>query len=158
PVGYNGRFWYPIRKGIGILARGLSDGLRAVATCCPLESIDLREKVAQTPFGPIRYDRVISSIPLNEFCKRTSESGLRCLASKLSSTRVLCLNLLFCEGFYEKFQGYHWIYVPDKDIPFYRLGVYSHIPNNAFRKDRTALYVERAYSCKGLRPVSLDAE
>jgi len=65
---------------------------------------------------------------------------------------------MFHGEFHEKFRGYHWIYVPDKDIPFYRLGIYSHIPNNAFQKDQTALYIEQAYSCKEFRPVSLDIE
>jgi protoporphyrinogen oxidase len=157
-TGYNSCFWYPIRNGIGVLAKGLAEGLTSLKKCCPLESIDLEAKVARTPFGTIKYDKVITSIPLNVFCRKSSERTLHHLAARLNHTRVLCINILLKGEFKKEFRGCHWIYVPDRDLPFYRVGIYSHLPNSVYRKDRTALYVERAYSGKETESPSIDSE
>ena len=44
------------------------------------------------------------------------------------------------------FRGCHWVYVPDKKLPFYRWGVYSNLPLNAEPEGASALYVEVAFS------------
>lgn len=43
------------------------------------------------------------------------------------------------------FEGLHWIYVPEKRIPFYRIGIYSNISRYINPKDATALYIEAAF-------------
>ena len=36
-------------------------------------------------------------------------------------------------------------HIPDKNIPFYRVGIYSHIPDSFVPDNHTAIYVELAY-------------
>ena len=145
PVGYSSSFWYPKRHGIGLLAAGLAEELSALKACCPAERLDLSRKLVHTPLGPVRYERLISSLPLKFLCRISDHPKLKRLGDSLSHNRVLCLNLLLQGCFHKDFDGCHWIYVPDRNIPFYRLGIYSHLPVAFVPAFHTALYVEIAY-------------
>lgn len=152
-TGYNSTFWYPKRYGIGLLAKGLAQNLNGLLTCCPIESIDLTSRCAYTRRGRIFYERMLTSIPLKRFCILTNDPMLHNFASALRHTRVFCLNLLFQAAPYEFFKGSHWIYIPEKNIPFYRVGIYSHISPQMNPPMTTALYVEVAFSNNKTLPV-----
>jgi protoporphyrinogen oxidase len=143
---YNSYFWYPKHRGIGLLSERLADGLDRLRTCCRVEKVDLVNKKLMTSQGPIGYDRLLTSEPLKTFCGRTNNRILRTLARRLSHNKVLCFNLLLKEKVARTFRGCHWIYVPDRDIPFYRWGVYSHLPVDTEPPDASAIYVEVAFS------------
>jgi protoporphyrinogen oxidase len=146
PDGYNSYFWYPKYDGIGLLARGLSQDIQNLSTCCAVEKIDLRNKRVNTSFGDICYERLITSMPLKRFGLICDDQRLHMLASLLSHNKVLCLNLLIKGSFHQSFEGCHWIYTPDKDIPFYRVGIYSNIPKTVTPSACTAVYIEVAYA------------
>ena len=76
PQGYNSFFWYPKRNGIGILAEGLANGLISRKTCCQATRIDLDKKTAYTSLGEIRYQKVVTSIPLKQFCLFSNNPSL----------------------------------------------------------------------------------
>jgi protoporphyrinogen oxidase len=42
----------------------------------------------------------------------------------------------------EELKGIHWIYIPDRSIPFYRVGFYSNISPGTCAVGRHSLYVE----------------
>ena len=155
PLGYNSYFWYPKHRGIGLLAQGLADGLDHLQTCCRVESVDIENKRVMTSRGMIGYDRLLTSQPLKAFCSRTNSSGLRSLAQRLSHNRVLCINLLMKKKTVATFRGCQWIYIPDKSLPFYRWGIYSHLPLNSEPAGASAIYVEVAFSHRE-RPVMSD--
>lgn len=152
-IGYNNTFWYPKRYGIGLLARGLAQNLNGLLRCCNIEGIDLNSHCAYTRRGKISYERMLTSIPLKQFCSLTNDPGLQNLASALRHTRVFCLNLLFQGAPPEFFKGSHWIYIPQKNIPFYRAGIYSHICPQMNPPMTKALYVEVAFSNNKILPV-----
>ena len=147
-VGYNSCFWYPKKNGIGKLAKGLAVGLDSLLTCYPVEKLDLNKKVAYTPLEEIHYNKVITSIPLKEFSNYCVMPELQQLSSSLSHNKVLCVNILVKGSFNKDFQGCHWIYVPDKAIPFYRVGIYSNLPDNITPANHTSIYVEVAKPSK----------
>ncbi|MGA1865778.1 MAG: protoporphyrinogen/coproporphyrinogen oxidase [bacterium] len=152
-TGYNSTFWYPKRSGIGLLAKGLAENLNNLLICCPVEKIDLNSRCAYTRGGKIYFERMLTSIPLKRFCTLTNDPELHNLAAALRHTRVFCLNVLF-KGIPPKvFKGSHWIYIPDKKVPFYRVGIYSHISPNMNPKRTTAFYVEVAFSDNKTLPV-----
>lgn len=151
PLGYNNYFWYPKYNGIGLLAKGLSKDIGNMYTCCNVKKIDILNKTIITSQEKIKYEKIISSIPLKNFCYLTNDSKLHNLANALSHNRVLCLNLLFRGQFNKRFNGCHWIYVPDKKIPFYRVGIYSHLSQTFVPSGLTAIYVEVAYNYKANR-------
>jgi len=155
-TGYNSSFWYPKRYGIGLLSKGLSKGLAALQTCCQIEKVDLAQKCVFTPLGKIGYEKMLTSLPLKEFCTLCSDSSLHTLASDLKHTRVFCLNILIRGTAPKSFGDTHWIYIPEKAIPFYRLGIYSHISAKMNPSGHTALYVEAAFPDKATPPAMGD--
>lgn len=133
---YNATFTYP-RGGairyVEALALGLPEG--TVSTGERVVSIDVEARVARTTRRRIRYGRCISSAPLDRLlalCGRPAPPGV------LTSNKVLVFNL----GFDRKgWEDVHWVYFPQRSLPFYRVGFYD----NIHRADRMSLYVELGY-------------
>jgi len=146
PLGYNTCFWYPKKEGIGLLAKGLAKGLTNLNTCCILDKIDLKRKCIYSSQGIIEYNKLVSSMPLKNLCAITNDSDLQLAGERLRHNRVLCLNLLCNSSFSRDFEQPHWIYVPDKSVPFYRVGFYSHFDRSCVPLGKTAMYIERAFN------------
>ena len=152
PSQYNTFFWYPRKGGIGVLARGLARDLRHLRTACRVERLDLDRRILWTTEGQIAFRRLISSAPLQWLCELSTDDRLRRWWRKLGCSRVLCLNLLVRGALPSMFSGCQWVYVPGRDIPFYRFGVYSHLPARFGPPGTTALYVEAAFPGEAARP------
>jgi protoporphyrinogen oxidase len=142
--GYNRNFWYPKNEGIGLLARGLANGLADLHTSCNVERIDIENKRLYSSQGEIEYNRLVSSMSLKGLCLATDDSALQSHAISLKHNRVLCLNLRINSHFHKDFEGCHWIYVPDKSVPFYRVGFYSRFKHSFVSSGKTAMYIEVA--------------
>lgn len=143
---YNSTFTYP-RNGAIMYVNALA-GLVDPATISlndELQSVDLRHKVARTTRGKeLSFDFLVSSAPLPNFL---DICALPYPADALTWNKVQVFNL----GFDSKgIEGVHWIYVPDPDVSFYRVGYYDNIRGD----DRTSLYVELGFH----REASPDAE
>jgi protoporphyrinogen oxidase len=97
-----------------------------------LVDIDVKAHVARTTQRELRYDRLISSEPFVHFVGRTR---LPHDHSVFSWNKVCVFNL----GFDAKGpDDVHWLYVPAREVVFYRVGFYD----NIFGSDRMSLYVE----------------
>ena len=97
-----------------------------------LLGIDLENRSAQTSKGEIRFQHLVSSAPFNRLCNLAKVLHS---PSTFSSNKVLVFNL----GFDRKGQDeVHWVYFPDKSLPFYRIGFYDNILGD----ERMSLYVE----------------
>jgi protoporphyrinogen oxidase len=130
---YNATFTYPEGGAIEYV-KALASAVppQAVALHEPLVGLDLEQRVARTPRREIRYQRMVSSIPFNRLARL---SGLSHDPALFTWNKVLVFNL----GFDRKGpRGVHWIYYPDRDRVFYRIGFYD----NIFETDRMSLYVE----------------
>jgi protoporphyrinogen oxidase len=130
---YNASFTYPEGGAIEYvkaLAGALPPGSIAVGE--PLLALDLDRKVARTSRREIAFQRLVSSIPFNRLVKL---AGLAHDPAVFSWNKVLVFNL----GFDRKGPAApHWIYYPDRERVFYRIGFYD----NIFDTDRMSLYVE----------------
>ncbi len=151
-TGYSDRFWYPRKGGIELLAKGLAAGCAGLRTRCPVERVDLKRRIVGTPEGDFRFRRLLVSMPLKKFCEISSDARLRRLAASLSHTRILCLNLLYRGAFPARLGRPQWIYIPGRDLPFYRLGVYSHLPGDHAPAGHISLYVETAWTGAAASP------
>jgi len=145
---YNSTFTYP--KGGAIqyvhaLTRDIPD--EKIRLGEGLEQLDLVNKIARTSSGEeIAFEYVISSAPFDKLLAMTS---LEHDASAFNYNKVLVFNL----GFDRKGpRGVHWIYFPEYDYRFYRIGFYDNIMNT----DRMSLYIEIGYPADGTPDV--DAE
>src|SRR6185436_4552813 len=130
---YNATFTYP-EGGATEYVRALAHGVRPDRILLQerVLGIDLERKLARTSQRTIHFEYLLSSVPfplLLGLCGIEFEAGL------YSHNQVLVFNL----GFDAKgASGIHWIYYPERDLSFYRVGFYD----NIFDTPRMSLYVE----------------
>ncbi|MBX3272840.1 MAG: FAD-dependent oxidoreductase [Sandaracinaceae bacterium] len=131
---YNSKFTYPEGGAIQYV-HALLEGVdsRRIHLREALVRIDLDGRVAHTSEGrAIRYEHLVSSAPLPRLLEM---SGLPHDASVFTWNKVLVFNL----GFDRKGpRGIHWIYYPQRELAFYRVGFYD----NIFGTERMSCYVE----------------
>jgi protoporphyrinogen oxidase len=154
-VGYNVTFVYPT-EGLNTLAQRMADrcdvryGKRAV-------QIDVHNREAHFEDGStLPYDSLLSTLPLNKIMVM---AGLTAEAQPDPYTSVLVLNIGAIRG--QKCPDQHWLYNPDTQFGFHRVGFYSNVDRSFLpasareQKDRVSIYVERAY-VGGTRPSEAD--
>jgi protoporphyrinogen oxidase len=142
-LGYNARFWYPRTGGIGHLVEGLRKGVENCMVNQNVAAVDLNAKTLVTTTGETyRWNVLFSSMPLKGLCQITADEELIAGARELSHSSTISFNIGLRGALRPDFQDLHWIYVPDRDIPFYRIGFYSNISKGACAPGYSALYVE----------------
>ena len=140
---YNTTFWYPKRGGIDVLTRGLTHGLKNVATTEEIASIDLGQRAVTTSAGRrVEWEHMFPSIPLKTLCYLTGDEQLTRAAAKLSHSSTISFNFGVRGKLPAELNDAHWVYVPDRDIPFYRFGCYSNISPVMSSNGLSAVYVE----------------
>jgi len=130
---YNSTFTYPAGGAIEYI-RALERDLPAQAVSLgeSVIEIDTEARVATTNRRTIRYRDLVSSAPLPALLRMV---GRAADAEGFTSNRVLVFNL----GFDRKGRSdVHWMYFPERDLRFYRVGFYDNILDG----DRMSLYVE----------------
>jgi len=130
---YNATFTYPEGGAFEYVKAIASEVPSAsITTNEPVTAIDLKQRVATTTQREIKYERLVSSMPFNrllELAKVPHDARV------FTSNKVLVFNL----GFDRKGpRDVHWVYYPNRDLAFYRVGFYD----NIFDTDRMSLYVE----------------
>lgn len=146
-VAPHAEFIYPKRGGIEALAEGLLASLKPLAPVCGTEvlKIDARRKTVSTSRGDVSYGRLVSTLPLDRVVRLAGLKDCYKPGSRLRATRVLCLQYALSEV---NLPPYHWIYVPDPALPFYRLTRVDLINPGAV-PDGKALLVECALPAGG---------
>lgn len=133
---YNATFTYPLGGAIQYihaLLHDLPEG--SVAYGERLEAVDLRRQVARTSRREIGFRRLVSSAPLPALARMCGLADDPAWSSCFTWNKVLVFNLGFDrKGATEP----HWVYFPERDLSFYRVGFYDNIMDG----DRMSLYVE----------------
>ena len=143
PSGYNTKFWYPKFGGIETLINGLKGKLNNIKLLEEITEIDVVHKQVKTSKGnEWRWDKLISTMPLKELCKCTNDKELIELGRRLSHSSTIVFNFGIRGRLKKGLEEAHWIYIPDKAIPFYRVGFYSNISKAICPKDCSSIYVE----------------
>lgn len=134
---YNNTFLYP-KNGAKVFIEALSDSIvkSKIRLREQVESIDVYSKQVRTNKQVYSYDYLVNTMPFNLLLERLNVSEFYPLMKELTYNKVFVLNL----GFDRKSNNTesHWIYFPQKDISFYRVGFYDNILNT----DRLSMYVE----------------
>ena len=138
---YNNTFMYPKRGAqviIDILMENVNKNNILLNTM--VEKIDLEKHEAKLNNGEVVvFDNLINTSPFNAFLKLTNNLEYNELSDRLTYNKVLVFNLGFNKK--SKYNKEHWIYFPDKDINFYRIGFYDNILNS----DKLSMYIEICY-------------
>jgi protoporphyrinogen oxidase len=134
---YNAHFTYPAGGAIEYV-NAIASAVRpdAIRLGEAVVSVDLERKVATTTKGEYQFERFVSSAPFNRLL---AMARIPHDDAAYSWNKVLVFNL----GFDKKGRkDVHWIYYPDRETCFYRVGFYD----NIFDADRLSLYVEIGYA------------
>jgi protoporphyrinogen oxidase len=147
-VGYNARFLYPAKGGIDVLPRAFlaartSHGNLAVRLSTDIEELDpARRRIKLTGTqGWLRWHALVSTIPLPDLLDRIPvlPAHVRAARAQLRSIPLRYLNIGLRSP---SPMREHWVYVPDRPYPFYRMGVYSNAAPQMAPPGCAALWVE----------------
>jgi protoporphyrinogen oxidase len=142
-MGYNASFRYPRRGGIEIIPNAFAAKVKTLRTGARVEAVDLTKRIVTLASGEaIAYDRLVSTIPLPGLLRIVRGGGFdgAALASRLDWSVVGCLNLGIARPGVGA--GAHWIYFPDADSPFYRVGFPHAMSDGVCPPGTSSLYVE----------------
>jgi protoporphyrinogen oxidase len=140
--GYNASFFYPKRGGIQSLSRALAAGLPDLRLGVSVEKVFWQDRRVKLSSGDVlSYSYMVSCLPLPELIRRLDPfpAELREPLSRLRWTSVLCLNLgVRRPGISDA----SWIYFPEEDFIFYRVGFPSNFSPHAAPSGCSSMYVE----------------
>jgi protoporphyrinogen oxidase len=144
-LGYNARFLYPREGGISALPRAFAAALDrppdygALATALNLKSRTLRLSDGRE----LSYKWLVNTSPLPRFLSLIDglPEEIRAAASLLRGTTVHYFDI-GVRGKGSPASHYHWIYFPEPDFIFYRVGSYSAVNPGAAPAGCRSYYVE----------------
>jgi protoporphyrinogen oxidase len=163
-LGYNPRFRYPKGGGIGILPDALARRVSNVRTGQRVVQVDLDRRTVTLASGEILpYSQLVVTTPLPGFLTmaRGGPPGLGEAAAKLDWSIVACLNLGVDRAAIAN--GAHWIYFPDRDVPFYRVGFPTNFSTGVGPPGTSSMYIEfglrrdESFEPERLEALALDA-
>ena len=137
---YNSSFLYP-RNGAESFIRLIYDELDKdrILLNTEIAEIDIKNKEAKLSDGKkVNYEFLINTMPLNNFLKLLGNYDE--LINEMSYNKVLVFNLGFDKPS-PLCTKEHWLYIPNKEDNYYRLGFY----NNILGDKKLSMYVEIGY-------------
>ncbi len=144
--GYNAHFWYFKKGGINQLPLALADQIKNIHTNCLVQEINLDKKeIKLTSGNKERFDYLISTVPLPELAHiiQGLPNPVASLFKKLRWNSIFNLNLgaekINCAG-------RHWVYFPQKEISFFRVGFFHNFSAKLTPPKKNSLYAEVSYS------------
>lgn len=144
-LGYNANFLYPCEGGIETMTRALVAELRGgeIRTSTRPDTIDWKRQCVVVGKEEIAYSALVATIPLPELLTtmRAIPRDIAEAASKLRSTSVRYLNVALKRP---PPADFHWIYAPEPQYPFYRVGIYTNAVPAMAPPGCGSLYVELA--------------
>jgi UDP-galactopyranose mutase len=145
-LGYNAFFWYPEKGGISEVAKAFSSQIKNVFKDCTITRIDIKRKEITLNGGvKEKFDILISTIPLPEMPNILSGIPKDVLSAfkSLRWNSIFNLNL----GVGRRLNSlWHWIYFPEKEFSFFRVGFPHNFSSHLAPVDESSLYVEVSYS------------
>lgn len=146
-IGYNARFFYPKRGGIFFWIDKLYHQIHnPVYTHYRATAIDLNNKVIRFSNGHEEtFKQLITTIPLDKFLniiqERPHTNFIR------AKKHLLCNSVVnFNIGINRpNLSNKHWIYYPEKQYPFYRIGFYHNFSQHLVPPGCSSLYGEFSY-------------
>jgi UDP-galactopyranose mutase len=168
--GYNVYFYYPRKGGIQSLSDVFTEKIKNICLNSKVEKIDWGKKIISVNNEKVGYQYLVSTLPLVELLNRLENppKEVSLAKNKLSWVSVLCINLgierhqipiihppkqIFCGGranYQSPIENYHWIYFPEKEFIFYRVGFYHNfskemVPKKNRPYNYASLYIEIAH-------------
>ncbi len=144
-VGYNVTYLYP-KPGLNILSQRMANNCNIEYGKKILQINSKKKEISFSDGSVNKYNNIISTLPLSTMLDITN---LKIDQQNDLHSSVLVLNIGATKG--KKCPDDHWLYIPDSDCGFHRVGFYSNVdvsflPSSSRKdNDRVSIYVERAY-------------
>lgn len=152
-IGYNAHFLYPKTGGIMTWVSQLEKQIiHPVRTNCAVSSIDMNKKTVSFANGHTEpYEKLISTMPLDHLLGMLIEKPSTHLKS--AQKHLLCSSVInFNIGSnHPNISNKHWVYVPEKQYPFYRIGFWHNFSDQMVPPGCSSLYGEFAYRNRSRR-------
>jgi len=156
-MGYNPSFLYPKWGGIELLPQAFLPHVKNLKLGKAVKSISMKERSLSLEDGEeVGYSTVISTCPLPQLLCLIEDLplDLQQAGKRLRYLSVLNLNLGIAR---DKVLDCHWIYFPEKEFPFYRIGFFSNLSFALAPPHTSSIYVEithlpsemRSEDCRG---------
>lgn len=143
-LGYNAKFYYPEHDGIETLVKSLSKKFE-ICLNEQVVNINLADSMVYTNQGQsIHFDYIISSQPLPELVSSIQGDLFNHIAEsvkKLQHVSILNVNLGIKGSVSEK----HWVYVPEEQYTFHRIGFPHNFSINNVPDGYSSVYLETSY-------------
>lgn len=141
-LGYNPHFLYPKNGGIEILPNALEKKCSNIHYGKEATGVDLQNRVVRfADASSTQFERLVSTVPLSnliQICQGLPEK-VRQSATHLKSVYVATVHLGIGR---ENLSDKHWIYFPQPDIPFYRVGFPSNFVDSVAPEGSSLLYAD----------------
>ncbi|MGB8468019.1 MAG: FAD-dependent oxidoreductase [Candidatus Babeliales bacterium] len=146
-VGYNAHFYYPTRGGIQAWLRAIQACIQTpIHTSFTVRSVDLRHRVVCFENGHEEpFTHLINTLPLDTFLsllRETPDSHMAIAIDQLACNSVVNFNI-GVSG--RSLSDKHWIYFPEKQFPFYRIGFPHNFSVDTVPAGCSSLYGEFAH-------------
>jgi protoporphyrinogen oxidase len=148
--GYNPSFLYPIQGGIASLPKAFLPGVPRIEYGCELIEVDTGRKRATFQDGRVEpYETLVSTIPVSELVRRCTDlpAEIREAAAGLRCASVYNVNLGVAR---ERISDKHWIYFPEAEYPFYRVGFPMNFAPSLGPSGCSSMYVEVSHQASRL--------
>ena len=145
-LGYNSHFWYPRKGGIGQLASAFANDIRNIHNDFCLAEIDLQQRRMVFTNGETReFSDLVSTIPLPELGSLIKDlpAEVERAFGLLRWNSILNVNLGLRQ---ENPSSRHWIYFPQENLSFFRVGFFHNFSADLTPPGMTSLYAEVSYS------------
>jgi protoporphyrinogen oxidase len=119
-----------LRHFIDLYARELGEKIRFHQEVI---EVDCKKKRVKTRDHTIHYDKLLTTMPLNELLKVIKPAELFPSPRQLHHISTLVVNVVLKK----KRKRFHWVYLPETRFPFYRVGFYPVHPSPACYLERT---------------------
>ncbi len=144
-LGYNAKFLYPAAGGIDALPEAFRLGLdpASLQLGTSMEEIDVDGRRLRAGGQWMDYSLLVSTLPLPELVRRipAAPEAVRTAAGRLRSIDWRYLDVATKSA---TPMDEHWVYVPEPDLPFFRVGSYSNALAAMAPPGGGSLYVELA--------------
>jgi protoporphyrinogen oxidase len=140
--GYNAAFSYPEQGGIGSWSLAIARQVPHLRCSTAVRSIHPEERWVETADGArIGFTNLISTAPLDRLLSLLVAAPEEVLAA---GRRLRCTALDYYDLGVDRpaLGGLHWLYLPDRRLPMYRIGSYSNAVPGLAPPGCSSLYVE----------------
>ncbi len=119
-IGYNPAFYYP-ENALKYFINNFSKDLeKNILYNTEVIKIDIKNKIIYTNNNQYQYKKLINTMPLKEFLKISINKNIDNMELGLKNISTLITNVVLKK----RRKRFHWVYLPDKECPFYRFGYY----------------------------------